>query len=266
MANRRIYFINHELCSEGTNIIYVATEQHTGKDVIIKVPKTIGSYQPLIEAAILRHINHPGIITLLDIVETVNGIGIVLPFYPIGDLFDLMLEEGTFSETDVKMIIFRLLTVLTYLHSCRVVHRDIKPENIYLASGMFGDLILADFGLAGIIPEGSFLDGDAGTPPYIAPEIWEDQQCTEKADIWSLGITMYLLLTHIYLCPLQSGMKPRVAIAVMHSAVEQLDNDESLNRLSQVGRAFLKELLKMDPSERITAAAAMNHEWFQHTD
>jgi calcium-dependent protein kinase len=82
---------------------------------------------------------------------------------------------------------------MNYIHNKGFVHRDLKPENICLEQNNFVKII--DFGTARKFTKGKKLRQVIGTPFYMAPEIFNEKKYNEKADIWSLGIVMYILLT-----------------------------------------------------------------------
>ena len=89
-----------------------------------------------------------------------------------------------------------LLEALNYIHSQNIVHRDLKPENIILKSKDNDyDLSLADFGLAARIEEEMPLERGCGSPGYIAPELLNQEGYGTKADMFSAGAIMHILLT-----------------------------------------------------------------------
>lgn len=94
-----------------------------------------------------------------------------MEFLPGGDLLNLMIRNGTFSEELIKFYLAEITVALNALHSMGYVHRDIKPENILL--DRFGHLKLADFGSAAMLDkEGHVISfSPVGTPDYIAPEL-----------------------------------------------------------------------------------------------
>jgi serine/threonine protein kinase len=84
-------------------------------------------------------------------------------------------------------------SAVNYIHKKGFVHRDLKPENICLESNL--ELKVIDFGTARKFTPGKKLRQVIGTPFYMAPEIFAERKYTEKADCWSLGIVLYILLT-----------------------------------------------------------------------
>jgi calcium-dependent protein kinase len=89
-----------------------------------------------------------------------------------------------------------LLEALEYLHQNGIIHRDLKPENLILASKENDyEMKIADFGLASFIQRGEFLYLRCGSPGYVAPELLEDKGYYSKADVFSAGVILYVLLT-----------------------------------------------------------------------
>jgi serine/threonine protein kinase len=253
-----------ELSSGGQNIVYAASHEVTGEIVVIKGPSNTQSLQTVVEANILRTISHPRIIPLKGVIRTENGPALILPYYSNGDLLDRINDFGPFPESDVKVIIFHILTALTYLHANRIAHRDIKLENLSLASENHTDVVLGDFVFASLIPAEGFCT-PVGTLPYLAPEMWRSStnRYSHKVDIWALGVTMYILMTGQVLYQTEDWVHPLESIG---EAIMNLHRNEALDHVSPVGRNFLSLLLKIDPDQRINADDALKHEWFQFLD
>ena len=92
---------------------------------------------------------------------------------------------------------FNLLSSLKYLHSKNIIHRDLKPENlIFRTKSSMIDIVIADFGLSDIYNENDiYLFQRCGTVGYVAPEVLKDQAYNHKADIFSAGVILFILLT-----------------------------------------------------------------------
>lgn len=104
-----------------------------------------------------------------------------------------MQRSGPFSESQIYIVIKDLVNALVYLHKKKVLHRDIKLDNILLDKS--NNLKLCDFGISLLINEDTFYTDRCGTPAYIAPEIIKSKYRGFKSDYWSLGVTLYILLT-----------------------------------------------------------------------
>ena len=112
-----------------------------------------------------------------------------------GDLYHKIKIEETLSETQICSLFCQILKGLIFLHSNGVVHRDIKPDNILLTKNKQNSQIIvkiADFSLAEYFHEKK-LNAICGTPGYMAPEIFTEDEYDEKVDVYSLGIILYMM-------------------------------------------------------------------------
>ena len=164
------------------------------------------------EAELLRLIKHPDIIHLEDVFADSHYLYLVMELLSGGDLFDRLLSKGTYSEGEAMEVTHRLLNAIHFLHVNNIAHRDLKPENILLVSRRSDvEVKLTDFGLAKQINGSKKLKTYCGTPQYFAPEVYhrqhvkkragagrtssgEDVGYTFAADMWSLGVMLYVLL------------------------------------------------------------------------
>jgi serine/threonine protein kinase len=97
------------------------------------------------------------------------------------------LSAGVYTADQHRSILIKLLEVLDYVHSKKVIHLDVKPDNIIVSDN--GEVFLIDWEYA--CHTNSLPDKIHGTPYYIAPEIWYEKNFTTRADIWSLGIMLF---------------------------------------------------------------------------
>lgn len=102
------------------------------------------------EMEILKHIDHPNIVRLLDAYEDERHVCFVMELMTGGELFEKVLTLDTFTETDARNCMSAVIDSVRYLHSMGIVHRDIKPENLLIPTKDFDfrSVKLADFGLA----------------------------------------------------------------------------------------------------------------------
>lgn len=146
------------------------------------------------EVSLLKMVNHPRIISLIDVFESPEDISLIIEFMASGELYSHIAGLKTLSEPDAYRIMKPIFEALYYLHSIGIVHRDIKPENILCGKDMF-DIKLADLGLSSLIMPKEQLYTRCGTIFYIAPEVMSGDGYRMSADIWSAGCIMYLLLS-----------------------------------------------------------------------
>ena len=125
------------------------------------------------EIDILKTLDHPNIVKLVDIFEDERHICLVMELLLGGELFTQIVEKDQFSEHEVREAIGVIIDAMSYCHSHGIIHRDIKPENLLLADAdkSIGSLKIADFGLSRILSDDDFADTICGSPGYVAPEI-----------------------------------------------------------------------------------------------
>ncbi|CAG8462808.1 1505_t:CDS:10 [Cetraspora pellucida] len=115
--------------------------------------------------------------------------------YAAGGSIRTLLKAGAIEERYISIITREVLLAISYLHKCKIIHRDIKAANILLTAE--GKVQLCDFGVAGqLTASNAKRTSFVGTPYWMAPEvITEGAAYDTKADIWSLGITVYEITT-----------------------------------------------------------------------
>jgi tRNA A-37 threonylcarbamoyl transferase component Bud32 len=151
------------------------------------------------EARVLARLSHPNIVSVYDFGE-VEGRFYLLMEYVDGLTLRQVMQAGKISAAEALILVPKICEALQYAHEHGIVHRDIKPENILLDKQ--GRVKIADFGIAkiaGVEAKGLSLTGARdimGTPVYMAPEQVEQPQSVDhRADIYSLGVVFYELLT-----------------------------------------------------------------------
>ena len=149
------------------------------------------------EARALAKLRHPNIVTVYDFGETHSNFYLLMEFVE-GLTLRQLLQNRKLSPPEALVIVPKICDALQYAHSQGIVHRDIKPENILMDKE--GYLKIADFGIAKILGDGeraNLTEAQAiGTPHYMSPEQIEKPQTVDhRADIYSLGVVFYELLT-----------------------------------------------------------------------
>jgi fused-like protein len=186
-----------ELIGEGNfGKVYKGRRKFTGLMVALKfIPKHGKSEKDLrnlrSEIAILKGLNHTNIILLLDAFETAREFCVVTE-YAQGELYQVLEDDKTLAEPQVRAIAKQLVRALFYLHSHRIIHRDMKPQNILLSAN--GVVKLCDFGFARAMSAATVMvTSIKGTPLYMAPELVLERPYDHTADLWSLGVILYEL-------------------------------------------------------------------------
>jgi serine/threonine protein kinase len=189
----------------GMGYVYKARQLHLGREVALKLLPGKLSTDPhfaerfMREARVLARLNHPNIVMVHDFGHTGGFYYLVMEFVDGLNLRQAM-RMGKFSPAEALAIVPKICDALQYAHEEGVLHRDIKPENILLDAR--GRVKIADFGIAKIVGEEKgpiTLTGTGaslGTPHYMAPEQFENpSQVDHRADIYSLGVVFYEMLT-----------------------------------------------------------------------
>jgi len=184
----------------GMATAYLATQTSLGRQVVLKVLDTSNDISAknierfMNEARIVASLRHPNIITIYDVGRQNNLIYISMEYIEGGDLKNRM-SDGI-SPHEALDIIKKIASALDCAHKSGVIHRDVKPANILFRKD--GTPLLTDFGIAkkltvdhDLTSTGIFL----GSPNYMAPEQAEDSPIDGRADIYSLGIIFYEMLT-----------------------------------------------------------------------
>jgi len=213
------------------------------------------------EIDIMLNVFHPNILRMREIVDKPNEVNLVLEYISGGELFDQIVSRGSFGEKDARKIVSQILNGIGYLHGLGVAHRDLKPENL-LCSIEDERVVVSDFGLAKIFSRGELLKTHCGTPHYAAPEIVRgDLTYDMMCDMWSIGVITFVLLSGCF--PFHSDdeeiLKKLIVNANFTFPPEQWSN------ISDKAKNFIRSLLVVDASKRMTAADALRHPWI-HDD
>ncbi|XP_073965221.1 uncharacterized protein [Choristoneura fumiferana] len=132
-------------------------------------------------------------ISIFKVMESTHTIYLVTEYAPNGEIFDHLVSKGRMPEPQAARAFSQMVSAVGYCHARRVVHRDLKAENLLLDAHM--NIKLADFGFSNEYVPGGALATWCGSPPYAAPELFEGRQYDgPKADVWSLGVVLYVLV------------------------------------------------------------------------
>ncbi|KAE9609269.1 hypothetical protein Lal_00020161 [Lupinus albus] len=241
--------------------VYYAKQIATGESVAVKVinkdqVKKQGMMEQITrEISVMRLVRHPNIVELKEVLATKKKIYFVMEYVRGGELF-AKVAKGKLKEDQARKYFQQLISAIDFCHSRGVSHRDLKPENLLLDHNE--NLKISDFGLSAL-PEQLRLDGllhtQCGTPAYVAPEVLRKKGYDgSKADIWSCGIILYVLL---------AGFLPfqHENLMSMYSMVLKAQF-QFPPWFSSDSRKLISNILVADPSRRTTIPAIMRVPWF----
>jgi len=175
-----------------------------------------------------------------------------------GELFDRLVEKGSYTESDAAQLVKKVVSAVEYLHNHNIVHRDLKPENLLLKQkGDDLEVAIADFGLSKIVGNQVMMKTACGTPSYVAPEVLNATGYGKEVDMWSIGVITYILLCGFP--PFYGDSVPDILEMIREGNVNFPDAHWS--HISYQAKDFVGKLLVMDPSSRMSASEALKHQW-----
>ncbi|KAI6956810.1 Ca2+/calmodulin-dependent protein kinase [Hortaea werneckii] len=245
------------------------------------------------EVQIMRQLDHPNIVSLLDFSESRQYYYIVLELCPGGELFHQIVRLTYFSEDLSRHVIVQVAKALEYLHEeAGVVHRDIKPENLLfypvpfiptknpkpkdpneedkedegefvpgVGSGGIGHIKIADFGLSKVIWDTQTMT-PCGTVGYTAPEIVKDERYSKSVDMWALGCVLYTLLCGF----------PPFYVESIQVLTEKVARGQYTflspwwDDISKSAQDLVSHLLTVDPEKRYDIGQFLNHPWIRQSN
>jgi serine/threonine protein kinase len=188
----------------GMGMVYKARQPRLDRLVALKILPVASMHHASFaerferEAKALAKLNHPGIVTLYDFGQTPEYYYFIMEYVDGKNLRQLM-EAKSLEPRQALELVTQICTALQFAHDESIIHRDIKPENILITKK--GQVKIADFGLAKLLggkPDTALTASQMimGTLNYMAPEQREDaQKVDHRADIYSLGVVFYEMLT-----------------------------------------------------------------------
>ena len=201
------------------------------------------------EAKAAGTLSHRNIVTIHDVGQENDRHFLVMEYLEGQSLRDILQMQGALPLKETIEITLQLCDALAYAHSRGVVHRDVKPDNVHILPG--GIVKLTDFGIARITAEPSITSQGQvfGTPSYMSPEQVASHTVDHRTDLFSLGITLYEML---------SGRKPFIGDSVITITY----NIMNIQPTMPVGvpvplQKILQRALSKDPNLRYQNAAAL---------
>ncbi|EIN10605.1 Pkinase-domain-containing protein [Punctularia strigosozonata HHB-11173 SS5] len=272
--------------SQASAISLAAGDKHLNPQ-FKKKPRVTERANILKEVQIMRGLNHPSIVKLLQFSESNDYYYLVLELCEGGELFHQIVKLTYFSENLARHVILQVAHGIRYLHEERgVVHRDIKPENLLfdripiipsknpvqrpydeekedegefipgVGGGGIGRVKIADFGLSKIVWDEQTMT-PCGTVGYTAPEIVKDERYSKSVDMWALGCVLYTLLCGFppFYDESINVLTEKVARGYYTFLSPWWDD------ISQSAKDLITHLLCVDPAQRFTIDEFLAHPW-----
>jgi serine/threonine protein kinase len=201
----------------------------------------------------------PHIIRLLDVFEERQHTFMIMEEMKGGDLLTRVTDKEVYTEREARKTCKILFEAMDYIHKKKVAHRDIKPENVLMVEADDDTSIkIADFGFAKRVPKPNCLRTLCGTAQYVAPEVLdlESDGYDHRADMWSVGVVIYILLGGY--APFEG---PVHELARVITKGDYEFHDKYWCDISDAATNMISNLLQIDPERRLSAEEALQCPW-----
>lgn len=249
IINKNIY--NGRIVSSGKNVIIkvLTIGSNTSKSDMMKIVNETS----IINKIINTNISHPNIVKYIDLIETFDNTYIIMEYAGKNTLENIINKK--INEDKLKIYIKQILNGLIFLSSLNYVHGDLKPANIILSDDS-ENIKICDLGFCKKI--NSKTDFIQGSPLYMAPELFSNNNISDYCDIWSLGIIIVeMLYGHqpFFKCKDINDLKTTISNnELIYSIIEKINISDNLKDL-------LNKILIKETSKRINLNDILNHNW-----
>ena len=261
-ASRSIgrYRVRHCIGRGGMGEVWAAWDETLKREVALKVlrsdrqdPVAIARFEREVRAT--TELSHPNTVRVFDVGATEDGLYYYAMELLRGEsLASLLRREKRLSPPRVVWLATQVARALAEAHARGIVHRDVKPENVFIThAGDEGDHAkVLDFGIARVLDvnDGLTETGLVGTPHYLAPEVLVGEKATPAADVYSLGVMLFQMVTG--LLPFEPERGPLAKLASEPRSVRDLVPDVPDSLVD-----VLRRSLTLMPGERLADGRAI---------
>jgi serine/threonine protein kinase len=207
------------------------------------------------EIRIQQRLHHKHVVEIVEVLRKDEATYIVMELVSGGELFNYIMRNGHVQEPEARRLFQQIIAAVEHCHVNQVAHRDLKPENILLDSAR--NVKLSDFGVSCIVEDGKLLTTKCGSLLYAAPEVFQKNCQYEgpEVDIWSCGVTLFVLLCGHLPFPADS-------IRDLHDMMREGDFAVPPH-VSEEAIDLMKRMLKVEPKSRISLSGVKEHAWFK---
>lgn len=242
------------------------TELCVAKEIDLSALPSDAQREAQNEITILRSLSHVNIVKYYNTFIEDDFLYILMEFADSGDLSTVIRgrkSEGcNFQELEVLSVLLQCGRALRHIHARRIVHRDFKSENVFLASNESDGCCtvkIGDFGTSKMLDHTRAMATTLiGTPSHLSPEVCDNTPYSSKADIWSLGVVFYELLT------LEAPFQATNLAALVLKIVISEPKPVPIEYYSTEVRGFIKQMLEKDPARRPSAAQLLQEKVLRH--
>ncbi|XP_003631616.1 serine/threonine-protein kinase SAPK10 isoform X2 [Vitis vinifera] len=226
------YELVRDIGSGNFGVARLMRDKQTGELVAVKYIERGEKIDENVQREIINHrsLRHPNIVRFKEVILTPTHLAIVMEYASGGELFERICNAGRFSEDEARFFFQQLVSGVSYCHAMQVCHRDLKLENTLLDGSPAPRLKICDFGYSKI------------------------------ADVWSCGVTLYVMLVGAY--PFEDPEEPKNFHKTIQRILKVQYSIPDYVHISPECRHLISRIFVADPATRITIAEIRNHEWF----
>lgn len=202
-------------------------------------------------------LNHVNILRLLDFFSDDKLVYMIMDYCSMGDLHNVISQHGKIAENQARTIFSQIASGVDYLHKMGIAHRDLKLENILMDENMCPRI--CDFGFSkSANAEDNLMSTKCGSPIYTAPEIITQAQYDGlQADMWSLGVILYVML--VGKIPWDATNEKNLFFQIITAKYHIPET------VSPSACRLIAELMTPQPEMRITSQEVLSHPWLDHS-
>nr|XP_040137825.1 putative sperm motility kinase W [Ictidomys tridecemlineatus] len=234
------YKVLQDIGKGGFSRLKLACYLLTGTEVAVKVLVKVASIFPLFSESYMRtSLDHPNEIQLFQVIETSDYFYMIMGLAGGGWLWDFIPSDGI-QDDEAHKLFRQLMHAMQYCHKQGIMHLDLKPQNIMVDDS--GNVELIDFGLSTRFTAGEKLKRIWGTCLSFAPELTQGEEYEgPPADVWSLGIVLYFMLTGR--CPFRAASREQLKKLITQGTYDIPQH------VSEGAQRLVNEILMVDPMQ-----------------
>ena len=255
------YLITNKIAEGNNSKIYLGKAKYTNDEVAIKIISKEILQENLDDLSLilnqiesLKILKHKNIISLYEIYESPKYFYLVMEYFPKKNLIEKIILKKRLNENETLIIFVQLLDALVYMHKMNITHRNIRTEHILFDKNNRPKII--GFNYSTFYEKNKKLDGMFGSLSYTCPEILNEEQYNpELADVWSLGVVLYVMICG-YL-PFSEEDDEKNKNLIIEGKVEY--PKEISNKLKDL----LKHMLEVNCNKRYNLQKIIKHPWIK---
>ncbi|XP_053213912.1 obscurin-like isoform X4 [Panonychus citri] len=253
------YDLGDELGRGTQGVTYHAVERASGNNYAIKMMHGKEDTKPFMdrELEMMNQFFHPKLVRLWDAFDHKETLALITDICGGGELLEAIVGRGQLTEKEIANYIRQILEGLNHMHGREIGHFGLTIGDILLERIDGEDVKIADFSLSRRLIPGKSVILEYGHPEFVAPEIVNKQPISLAADLWSVGVLTYILLTGI--SPFL-GQNDRETLSRLKEGKISFSH-ETFVHVSEDAKDFLSKLLIIDPTKRLDVKKALEHRW-----